>query len=235
MQPLRFSAFGPVSGLEYVDLHDPVTDATTAVVRVLAGSINPSDVKNVEGKMEHVTVPRVPGRDYSGVILHGPPEWIGAAVWGTRGEIGYIVDGSHPELIAVPVASLRRKPANLSFAEAAAVGTTYLAAWLAVIEYARLEAGEMLVIIGAGAGSAALRGRLAVGAALASSASTVARSRTTPPPVRRSTNFSRPKTRRSRTSCAKRSGVVAQTSFSTRSAASCSSRRCRHLAIAADW
>jgi NADPH:quinone reductase len=160
MKALRFSAFGPVSGLEYVDLHDPVADATTAIVRVLAGSINPSDVKNIEGQMEDVTVPRVPGRDYSGVVLHGPTEWIGAAVWGTGGEIGYTVDGSHGELIAVPVASLRRKPANLSFAEAAAVGTTYLAAWLAVIEYARLEAGETLVIIGAGGGVGSSAGQI---------------------------------------------------------------------------
>jgi NADPH2:quinone reductase len=162
MRALRFSAFGPVSGLEYVELPDPIAGATTAVVRVLAGSINPSDVKNVEGKMEHVTLPRVPGRDFSGVVLDGPSEWIGVAVWGTGGEIGYTVDGSHAERIAVPIASLRRKPANLSFAEAAAVGTTYLAAWLAVMEYARLEAGENLVIIGAGGGvgsSAAQIGR----------------------------------------------------------------------------
>ncbi len=62
----------------------------------------------------------------------------------------------------MPVASLRRKPANLTFAEAAAVGTSYLAAWLAVIAYARLQAGETLVIIGAGGGvgsSAAQIGR----------------------------------------------------------------------------
>jgi NADPH:quinone reductase-like Zn-dependent oxidoreductase len=52
----------------------------------------------------------------------------GAEVWGTSGEIGYSVDGSHAELIAVPVASLRRKPKRLSFEQAAAIGVTYLAA-----------------------------------------------------------------------------------------------------------
>jgi NADPH2:quinone reductase len=30
------------------------------------------------------------------------------------GEIGFSIDGSHAELIAVPIASLRRKPKTLS-------------------------------------------------------------------------------------------------------------------------
>jgi len=49
-----------------------------------AGAISPSDVKNVEGKMEHTTLPRLPGRDYAGTVIHGPVEWIGVEVWGTR-------------------------------------------------------------------------------------------------------------------------------------------------------
>jgi hypothetical protein len=76
----------------------------------------------------------------------------GAEVWGTSGEIGYSVDGSHAELIAVPVASLRRKPKRLSFEQAAAIGVTYLAAWLGVVEYAQLASGETLLVIGAGGG-----------------------------------------------------------------------------------
>jgi NADPH:quinone reductase len=118
----------------------------TAVVKVAAGSITPSDVKNVEGKMEGTTLPRVPGRDYAGTVVEGPAEWIGAEVWGTGGEIGYSINGSHAELIAVPVASLRRKPRTLSLEQAAAVGVTYLAAWLGVIEYAQIGAGETLLV-----------------------------------------------------------------------------------------
>jgi NADPH2:quinone reductase len=66
-------------------------------------------VKNVQGKMEGTTLPRVPGRDYAGTVVDGPAEWMGAEVWGTGGEIGYSINGSHAELIAVPIASLRRK------------------------------------------------------------------------------------------------------------------------------
>ncbi len=152
MRALQFTAFGPVTNLRVVEVPDPEADATTAVVKVAAGAISPSDVKNVEGKMEHTTLPRVPGRDYAGTVVHGPAEWIGAEVWGTGGEIGYSINGSHAEFIAVPVASLRRKPRILSLEQAAAIGVIYLAAWIGVVEYARLTSGETLLVIGAGGG-----------------------------------------------------------------------------------
>jgi NADPH:quinone reductase-like Zn-dependent oxidoreductase len=117
MRALQFTEFGPVSNLRLIELPDPKANAVTAIVKVAAGSINPSDVKNVEGKMEHATLPS--GRDYAGTVVEGPAEWIGAEVWGTGGEIGYSIDGSHAELIAVPVASLRGKPRTLSLEQAA--------------------------------------------------------------------------------------------------------------------
>jgi NADPH:quinone reductase len=49
-------------------LPDPKADATTAIVKIAAASITPSDVKNVEGSMEHTTLPRVPGRDYASKV-----------------------------------------------------------------------------------------------------------------------------------------------------------------------
>jgi NADPH:quinone reductase len=152
MRALQFSEFGPVSNLRLIELADPKADSGTAIVKVAAASISPSDVKNVQGKMEHTTLPRVPGRDYAGTVVQGPSEWIGAEVWGTGGEIGYSIDGSHAELIAVPIASLRRKPRALSLHQAAAIGVTYLAAWLGLIEYAQIAAGETLLVIGANGG-----------------------------------------------------------------------------------
>jgi NADPH:quinone reductase-like Zn-dependent oxidoreductase len=152
MHALQFTEFGPVSNLRLVELADPKPDARTAIIRVAADAISPSDVKNVEGKMEHTTLPRVPGRDYAGTVVGGPPEWMGAEVWGTGGEIGYSIDGSHAELIAVPIASLRRKPRTLSLEQAGAIGVTYLAAWLGVVEYAALAPGETPLVTGAGGG-----------------------------------------------------------------------------------
>jgi NADPH2:quinone reductase len=84
-------------------------------VRVIAASINPSDVKNVAGAMSQTSAPRIPGRDVAGVVEAGPAEWIGVEVWGTSDDTGFTRDGTHAELIAVPVASLRRKPKTRSF------------------------------------------------------------------------------------------------------------------------
>jgi NADPH:quinone reductase len=151
MRAIRFEAFGDPSVLEALEVPAPIADEKTAVVRVMAASINPSDVKNVAGAMRQTTLPRIPGRDFAGVVEAGPAEWIGAEVWGTGGDTGFTRDGTHAELIAVPVASLRRKPKTLSFEEAASVGVNYMAAWCG-IEAAGLKPGETLLLIGAGGG-----------------------------------------------------------------------------------
>jgi NADPH:quinone reductase len=151
MRAIRFETFGDPSVLELAEVPAPTADGTTAVVRVMAASINPSDVKNVAGAMKQTTLPRIPGRDFAGVVEAGPAEWIGAEVWGTGGDAGYTRDGSHAELIAVPIASLRRKPELLSFDQAASIGVNYMAAWSG-IEAAGLKAGETVLLIGAGGG-----------------------------------------------------------------------------------
>jgi len=151
MRAIRFGTFGDPTVLQLADLTPPAADETTALVRVIAASINPSDVKNVAGAMKQTTLPRVPGRDYAGVVEAGPAEWIGAAVWGTGGDVGFTRDGTHAELLAVPVASLRRKPDSLSFDQAASIGVNYVAASCG-IETAGLKAREILLLVGAGGG-----------------------------------------------------------------------------------
>lgn len=159
MRALRFTRFGSPSELQVSEIAAPVADAHTAVVAVKAASINPSDVRNVAGRFEQTRLPRTPGRDYSGVVVDGPAAWLGAEVWGTGGDTGFTRDGTHAELIAVPLASLRRKPSTLSHAQAASIGVTFMAAWCGVVEYAGLQAGETLVVIGAsgGVGGAAVQ------------------------------------------------------------------------------
>jgi NADPH:quinone reductase-like Zn-dependent oxidoreductase len=165
MRALRFHQKGPPTVLRLETVPDPQADADTAVVAVHAASINPSDVGNVAGNFPRTTLPRTPGRDYAGLVVAGPADWIGAEVWGT-GDAGFTRDGSHAEAIVVPIDSLRRKPSALSHAEAASIGVTFAAAWLGVVEYARLGAGETLVVIGAngGVGGAAVQVGRRIGA-----------------------------------------------------------------------
>ena len=42
-----------------------------------------ADKYNPAGKFPYTSLPRTPGRDYSGIVTEGPTEWIGAEVWGT--------------------------------------------------------------------------------------------------------------------------------------------------------
>jgi NADPH2:quinone reductase len=151
MRAIRFEAFGDPSVLEMVEMAAPAVPGEAALVRVIAASINPSDVKNIAGAMKQTTLPRIPGRDFAGIVETGPVQWIGAEVWGTGGDTGFTRDGTHAELIAVPVTSLRRKPSSLSFDQAASVGVNYMAAWCGIVA-AGLKAGETLLLIGAGGG-----------------------------------------------------------------------------------
>lgn len=152
MQVIEFSQFGNPSQLHLVKRPDLRATESTAIVQVIAASVNPSDAKNLAGRMHQTTLPRVPGRDYSGVVVDGPAEWIGKEVWGTGGDAGFTRDGSHAEFIAVPRTSLVLKPERLTHEQAGSAGVIFVTAWCAVSECANLQAGETIAIIGSRGG-----------------------------------------------------------------------------------
>jgi NADPH:quinone reductase len=166
MKAVRFTRHGKPDVLTVQDMPDLVPGEGQALVRVEVASINPSDVKNVQGAMEQTTLPRTPGRDFAGVVEAGPPSWIGAEVWGTGGDTGFTRDGSHAEYIVVPAASLRRKPAVLDFDQAASVGVNFVTAWKGLVPGAGLRAGEAVLIVAAsgGVGNAAVQIARRIGA-----------------------------------------------------------------------
>ena len=150
MKALRFRTFGPPSVLAVEEVPEPATRAGDALVRVLAAAINPSDVKNVAGSFTATTLPRTPGRDFCGVVVRGS-RLQGQEVWGSGpGGLGITQDGAHAEYLAVPEESLSVKPAGLSVAEAASIGVPFITAWLGLVTSARIEAGETVLIVGAG-------------------------------------------------------------------------------------
>jgi NADPH:quinone reductase len=159
MQVVEFTQFGDPTQLQLVERTTPRADSRNAVVRIEAASVNPSDVKNVAGRFSQTTLPRVPGRDYSGVVVDGPQNWLGKNVWGTGGDVGFTRDGTHAEYIAVPVESLVAKPESLSHEQAGAVGVTFVTAWCALVESAQLKRGETIAIFGSagGVGGAAVQ------------------------------------------------------------------------------
>jgi len=77
MRAIRFVAFGDPSVLKLTQAPTPATDERRALVRVMAASVNPSDFKNVAGAMKQTTLPRIPGRDFAGLVEAGPATRVG--------------------------------------------------------------------------------------------------------------------------------------------------------------
>ena len=156
MNALQFDKTGDLSALRYVEIPAPVAGADEVLVEIKAAGLNPSDVKNVLGRFPYTTLPRIPGRDFAGIVVQGPQALIGQEVWGTGRELGFFADGSHAQFVKLPANGVARKPTHLSFAQAASLGVPYITAWDA-LERSLVTADTRLLVIGGGAvGSAAL-------------------------------------------------------------------------------
>jgi NADPH:quinone reductase-like Zn-dependent oxidoreductase len=119
-----------------------------ALVEVRAAAVNPSDVKAALGMMPYAVFPRTPGRDFAGVVVEGPADWIGAEVWGSSGDLGIRRDGAHASHVVIGADALRRKPAALSFLEAGSIGVPFVTAWEGLRRAGLPEAGETVAIMG---------------------------------------------------------------------------------------
>lgn len=75
--------------------------------------------------------------------------------------IGEHIDGGLAEYTVVPANNLLRKPSNLSFTEAAALPVVCMTAWHMLISVGQLQAGEDVLILGAGGGVASVGIQLA--------------------------------------------------------------------------
>lgn len=151
MQALQFSSSGSLDSLQLCELPVPVPAANEVLIEVRAAGLNPSDVKNVLGRFPYTTLPRIPGRDFAGVVIDGPSELVGQAVWGGTGKgFGFDRDGCHAQYVVLPAAAVTAMPAALSFAQAATCGVPFITAWDA-LERSQVQAGTRLLIIGAGA------------------------------------------------------------------------------------
>lgn len=160
MKALRFSRFADnLENLTVEQLPDPQIRDNEVKIRIAAACINPSDVKNVQGKTGGAKLPRTPGRDFAGVVVEGSADMIGREVWGSGGDIGFTRDGSHAEFLVIPTAAVAAKPAKLSFEEAACVGVNFLTAYQGLFRCANVQPGETLLVTGAqgGVGSAVLQ------------------------------------------------------------------------------
>src|ERR1700752_2055193 len=135
--------------LDLQHLDAPKVGPGQLVVEVRSAGVNPSDVKATLGMMPHAVWPRTPGRDYAGVVIDGPREWIGREVWGSGGELGIRRDGTHASHLVGDVAAVREKPNGIPLLEAGALGVPFITAYEGLRRAGLPTEGETVLVFGA--------------------------------------------------------------------------------------
>lgn len=176
MKALQLTRSSPTSPpvLSMATLPAPILKPGYAIVKIHYASIQPADKLNAKGLFPKTTFPRVPGRDYSGVVVDIADEsaeskkkmrWIGKEVYGTGGStLGFALDGPHAQFCLVPEEALAEKPGPLSLLQAATVGVPFVTALLC-LRRARATKDDVVLVIGANgaAGSSAVQVARAMG------------------------------------------------------------------------
>ena len=125
-------------------------------VSIAASGVNPLDTKIRAGKAEHArqSLPAVLGIDMAGVIDEVAPDvtmfQVGDEVYGMVGGVGGL-QGTLAESMTCDSRLIARKPVNLSMRQAAALPLSVITSWEALVDRAKVTAGQK-VLIHAGAG-----------------------------------------------------------------------------------
>jgi NADPH:quinone reductase-like Zn-dependent oxidoreductase len=106
--------------------------------------------------------PIIPSHEVSGVVSAVAPGVtdfaIGDEVYGL---IQFDRDGAAAEYVTVPVADLAARPTTVSHVESAALPLAGLTAWQALVDHAKVQAGERVLVHGGAGGVGALTVELA--------------------------------------------------------------------------
>jgi zinc-binding alcohol dehydrogenase family protein len=168
---VEMRAVGSFAGLAVDDpdsLQDIVIDVPNlrprdVLVRVLAVSVNPVDIKRRRGLTPSAT-PTILGHDAAGIVEAVGPEVTTLSV---GDEVWYAGDvtrpGTNAEFHAVDERIVSRKPSTLSFAESAALPLTTITAWETLFERFRLnfDSTGTLLVLGAAGGVGSIMIQLA--------------------------------------------------------------------------
>lgn len=140
-----------------VRLAVPVARDGEVLVRIGASGVNPLDTKIRAGNAAHARhpLPAVLGIDMAGVVEDVGPGVSGFRrgdeVYGMTGGVGGI-QGSLAEFAAVDVRLIALKPHNLSMREAAALPLISITAWEGLVDRAKVQAGQRVLVIGGAGG-----------------------------------------------------------------------------------
>jgi NADPH:quinone reductase len=138
-----------------VTVDRPVPQSGQVLVRIEASGVNPLDLKIRSGNAPHAkhALPAILGMDLAGVVEQVGPGVAGFrtgdAVYGLTGGVGGL-QGTLAEFAAVDAALLATIPSNLGMREAAAIPLAFITAWEGLVDRARVQAHQKVLIQGAG-------------------------------------------------------------------------------------
>jgi NADPH:quinone reductase-like Zn-dependent oxidoreductase len=178
MKAIVFQEHGGPEVLKYTDARDPVVRANEVLVRVKACALNHLDLwvrRGIPGVP--FPLPHIPGSDVAGEIaaigadvttvrvgqkvVLAPGVSCGKCAPCVSGQdnrcrqftnLGYMIDGGCAEFVRVPEVNCLPYPENLSFEEAASIPLVFQTAWHMLVARAELQAGEDVLVLGAGSG-----------------------------------------------------------------------------------
>src|SRR5438034_9033564 len=178
MKAVVIHEYGGPEVLKYEDVPRPEPKEDQILVRVIAAGVNPVDEagrSERSAKFFGMTLPFIPGYDIAGIV-----EKTGGK--STKFKTGVSVyaylsltkGGGYAEYAAASEAEAAAKPKSISFVEAAGVPVVALTAWQALIDTAKLSAGQTVLIHGGsgGVGTFAIQIAKARGAKVIATAST---------------------------------------------------------------
>ena len=159
MRAAVYDEYGDADVITVREHDDPPVGPDTVLVRVRATSVNPVDWKVRLGYLQAAYphhLPIIPGWDVSGVVEAVGPAVVtglevGDEVWGyvRRDDVQW---GTSAELVPAPERTVSRKPASLSFEEAAGVPLAGLTAYQSLVEALAVNAGERVLVHAAAGG-----------------------------------------------------------------------------------
>ncbi len=176
MKAIVVHEYGGPEVLKNEDWPRPEPKENEVLVRVIASGVNPADPLIVSGKYAKqfgTHLPLIPGYDIAGVV-----EKTGAQI--TKLKIGdpifafVLWGGGWAQYAVATEGEAALKPKSIGYVEAAAVPLAALTAWQALIDSAKLSAGQTVLIHGGsgGVGSFAIQIAKARGAKVIATTST---------------------------------------------------------------
>jgi NADPH:quinone reductase len=159
VKAIRVNTFGDPQVLRLEEVPTPQPGPGEVLVRMHAVGVNPVETYIRAGKYARLPeLPYTPGNDGAGVIEQVGPD-VNEFKPGDRVYTAGSVSGTYAEFALCKKEQAHPLPANVSFAQGAAMGTPYVTAYRGLLQRAGAMPGETVLVHGAsgGVGTAAVQ------------------------------------------------------------------------------